>query len=135
MPTNDTDARALAYLARRLRAETYGARDWDEAGTYAVISRLAGQQLASVAERVIRHATDPEAKTPGAINRPFVPAAAEPGRPMPPKVDQACHTCGRELDGCICGERQTRPARADKCPPTEDWAKTRAALRGERSEG
>lgn len=73
MPTNDQDARALTYLARRLRTETHGARAWDEAGTYAVVAKYVGQHLAETVERITRHAADVEARTPAAIARPFVP--------------------------------------------------------------
>lgn len=96
MPLTDQDARALTYLARRLRTETYGACDWDEAGVWAIVSALVGQQLATSIERVTRHAADPQAKTPGAINRPFVPNAAEPERPRPPKPSEAVCGCGRK---------------------------------------
>jgi hypothetical protein len=78
MPTNDQDARALTYLAQRLRTETHGARDWDEAGTYTAVAKYVGQNLAETVERITRHAADPEARTPGAIARPFVPEAQPP---------------------------------------------------------
>ena len=86
----DQDARALTYLAGRLRAETPGAGRWDDAGTYAVIAGLVGQNLAVTIERVVRHAADKDAKTPGAIKRPFVPAAPESGTRYPAKADDSC---------------------------------------------
>lgn len=95
MPMNDQDARALTYLARRLRTETNGACEWDEAGVFSVVSSLIGQQLATSVERITRHAADPEAKTPGAINRPFVPDAQGPQRPREPKPEEAVCACGR----------------------------------------
>lgn len=51
---------------------------------------------------------------------------------MRPESD-ACDECGRHERSCTCPPAE-RPA-VDRCPPTEGWAKTRAALRGERSEG
>jgi hypothetical protein len=97
MPTDKRDAQALAYLARRLRAETRGCREWDDAGTYAKVSELIGQNLALAVERVLCHATDPEAKTPGAILRNFTPprpSTKDPDRFRPPKRDEACKVCG-----------------------------------------
>lgn len=96
MTTTDQDARALTYLARRLREETHGCREWDEIGTWAKVRELIGQNLALSMERVMCHATDPEAKTPGAILRPFVPAKPSERDPEPfrnPKADEACKTC------------------------------------------
>lgn len=95
MPVTDADARALTYLARRLRTETYGANDWDEAGVWTIVSGLIGQQLATSIERVARHAADPTAKTPGAINRPFIPAAPGPQAPRNPEAHKRCSICGK----------------------------------------
>lgn len=94
MPMTDQDARALTYLARRLRDETNGACGWDDNGTYAVVSKLTGQNLAMSIERVTRHAADPEAKTPGAIQRPFIPDAqpASSNRDNPP-AHERCSVC------------------------------------------
>lgn len=90
MPLNDQDARALTYLACRIRKETRGAREWDDAGTFAVISELIGQNLPLTIERVTRHAGDVDAKTPGAIKRPFVPAAPVAGPRFPAKSGEDC---------------------------------------------
>ena len=105
MPLTDQDARALTFLARRLRTETHGCREWDDAGTYAKIAELIGQNLALSIERVLCHATDPDAKTPGAIGRPFLPpkpsdqpkAAA---RPL--KRTEQCPRCGGRKGACGC---------------------------------
>ena len=78
--TNERDLRALAYLATRLRTETMGAGKWDDNGIWPILKKLEGQNLAVVIERVARHAADPEAKTPGAILRPFVPQAVVESR-------------------------------------------------------
>lgn len=96
MPTNDQDARALTYLARRLRTETQGAGQWDEAGTWTYVSKLIGANLAIAVERVTRHAADKEARTPAAIERPFVPdAQAAPSRPEPVPVHLRCRVCDK----------------------------------------
>jgi hypothetical protein len=95
MPTTDQDLRALTYLARRLRDETHGCAQWDEAGTFACLkTELAGQNLLIACQRVLGHATDPEAKTPGAIKRPFTPEPTHaPDRPRyDPRL--VCHICG-----------------------------------------
>jgi hypothetical protein len=97
MPTTDQDLRALTYLARRLRDETHGCAQWDEAGTFACLKdALAGQNLLISMQRVIGHATDPDAKTPGAIKRPFVPEPAKPVTPVE-RYDprHICHDCGK----------------------------------------
>lgn len=96
MPTTDRDLQALTYLATRLRDETHGCARWDDAGTFANLKdALGGQNLAISIQRVLGHATDPDAKTPGAIKRPFVPEVSkvEPPKPTydPRKV---CHVCG-----------------------------------------
>lgn len=133
MTTNDQDARALTYLARRLRTETSGAGDWDEAGTWAVISRLIGQNLAITIERVTRHAGDANAKTPGAITRPFTPDVPTTGAPRAPRRETQCNACGAELEHCECGYASSR--RPAPLPPevlAERVAAAKAALRGER---
>lgn len=101
MPLTDQDAQALTYLATRLRAETPGAGKWDDAGTYSVIAGLIGQSLAVTIERVVRHAADKDAKTPGAIKRPFVPDAPEAGSRYPAKAADSCAAHpGEWADNC-----------------------------------
>lgn len=101
MPTTERDAQALAYLASRLREETHGAGKWDMNGIHAVISKLVGQNLAITIERVTRHAADPEARTPGAIDRPFVPDAAKPRRELDvAPVHSRCQVCGLVEHDC-----------------------------------
>jgi hypothetical protein len=122
----DQDARALTHLARRLRTETHGCKDWDEAGTWAVVKALIGQNLALTIERVTRHAIDPEAKTPGAIKRPFLPPAAsevEPKRGNPKRGEDCKRHPGQWPDICA-GCRVDRAAAptdppADTLPPLE----------------
>lgn len=97
MPVNEQDVRALTYLAARIRLETHGAGKWDEAGVAAVIAKLCGQGLAQAVERVARHAGDRDARTPGAILRPFLPdAAAAPVQRFDP--DETCDVCGKQRD-------------------------------------
>jgi hypothetical protein len=117
----DQDARALTYLARRLRAETHGCREWDDAGTYAKVASLIGQNLAMTIERVLCHATDPEAKTPGAILRPFLtprPSEQPKARPTPPRKSEQCTRCGGMLPDCAC-KREHLAATYDDETPTE----------------
>lgn len=119
MPLTDQDARALTYLAGRLRAETPGAGRWDDAGTHSVIAGLIGQNLAVTIERVVRHAADKDAKTPGAINRPFVPEGATPAARYPAKADDSCashpgewaHTCRACAADRLAGETERPPRR------------------------
>ena len=127
MPTTDRDAQALTYLAKRLREETPGAGRWDEAGIWAQVSKLVGRNLASAVEQVTRHAADPEAKTPAAIHRPFVPEHT-PQRFHPPKRAEACLTCGYHLSACICGEHRTRPVEANEATTSAGIAACREAL-------
>lgn len=91
MTFTQRDAQALTYLATRLREDTRGCGKWDQNGTYAVLAELRGQSLAEVVHRVIGHAVDPEARTPGAIRRPFVPKRdTEPARRQPAKAGEDC---------------------------------------------
>jgi len=147
MTTTEQDARALTYLATRLRAETHKANAWDQAGTFAVISELIGQSLPLVTERVTRHASDPKAKTPGAIRRPFVPDAPKSEAYKPPKREEACpiHLAHYRDNcaGCMADRKATdahetppiRPAR----PASPEVAQrhiqaARAALRGSKED-
>jgi hypothetical protein len=100
MSTTERDARALTYLARRLREDTHGAGKWDEPGVWAEVSALIGQNLAIAIERVTRHAADPEAKTPGAIRRPYVPG------PPAPVMERNIAPVGSRCT--VCGEVETR---------------------------
>lgn len=92
MTVSKGDAQALTWIARRLREDTHGCGPWDAAGTYAVIAEHVGQNLAETVHRVIGHALDPEARTPGAIRRPFVPKRDDgpTGRVKPAKAGEDC---------------------------------------------
>ena len=59
MPVSDAAARALAFLASEVRAETYGAGDWDPPGTIANIEAVRSLTLAEVMGAVSRLAEDP----------------------------------------------------------------------------
>lgn len=119
MPMNDQDARALTYLARRLRAETQGAGQWDEAGTYTHVSKLVGSQLAIAVERITRHAADKDARTPAAIGRPFVPDAQQPSsRPEQIPNHLRCAVCYQPQARCEAvrsadDDHEFRPATTD----------------------
>lgn len=132
MPTTKRDIQALHYLAQRLRDETHGAGKWHDNGLIAVLAKLEGRNLADTIERVTRHAADKDARTPAAIERPFVPppSQSERGHRYPPKAADECRTHpgqGQWSDSCaIClgpkpvdeepGDRATRP---QQTPPTD----------------
>jgi len=135
--TTEQDARAIAYLAGRLRDETHGAAKWDQPGIWAIVSGLIGRNLAVTIEQVTRHAADPEAKTPGAILRPFTPEAPgrQPARP-PKRADECPHHPGQwsgSCGGCAVDAATGTPkppARHVKSTPPPEWHKARAAMRG-----
>ena len=116
MPTTKRDLAALHYLAQRLRAETYGAGEWHDNGLTAVLARLEGQQLALVIERVTRHAADPEARTPAAIERPFVPGPPQAAAARPPKAADACPVHPGGWRGSCSGCAADRLAPDDAAP-------------------
>ena len=136
--TNERDLRALAYLATRLRTETMGAGKWDDNGIWPILKKLEGQNLAVVIERVTRHAQDPEAKTPGAILRPFVPqAVVESRHPHPLRAgdpDECRIHAGQHRDHCsgcqadsLVGDSTPTPQR-QRTGPTEAWKVARQEL-------
>lgn len=138
MPTTKRDLQALQYLAQRIRQETLGAGPWHDNGLTAVLSRLEGHNLAITIERVTRHAADPEAKTPAAIERPFVPDAPTPPARQPAKAGsrEECRlhpgqwappSCGSCRADALAGDEPT-PPRRDK-PPAEVSQRGAAACR------
>lgn len=136
MPTTDQDARALTYLARRLRAETHGARAWDEAGTYTAVVKYVGQNLAETVERITRHAADPEARTPGAIARPFVPEAKPVSRRDDVPTHLRCSTCFKPRVDCervrfADDDHGFEPATADHKRGPEQMRQIVVAAKGE----
>jgi hypothetical protein len=134
MTTTTRDAQALTYLAVRLREDTYGCGKWDQNGTYAVISELVGMNLAETIRRVVGHALDPEARTPGAIKRPFVPAKAEdPKAPrFPAKAGEDCrwhkgehaHACRSCAADKLAGDQPT-PRPTTPAEPTPAYLEAR----------
>ena len=101
MPVTEQDARAIAYLAGRLREDTHGANRWDSPGIWAEVSPLIGQNLAVTIERVTRHAQDPDAKTPGAIRRPYVPGPPENRRELEHLApEDRCGICAKSHYDC-----------------------------------
>lgn len=84
------DVATLTYLARRLRKETYGCAQWDEAGTYSVIRGFVGHGYAETLHLVVGHSMDPKAQTPGAMKRPFVPKRDDGGLRQPAKAGEDC---------------------------------------------
>lgn len=113
MPTTERDIQALTYLAMRLRAETPGARTWDEPGTATVFAAMKGHNLAISVERVLKHATDPEARTPGAINRTFTPKRDQhPRGAFPPKSGEECADHVGQLPPPYCAVHANDDVRA-----------------------
>lgn len=111
MPTSDQQARAIAFLAAQCRP--IDAPAWQEAG---IVKQLTGdpRPLPDVILDAVATALDPEARTPGAIGkRPWRTRllAAPSLTARPPRADEACHTCGRYVDGCLCDEPSTTPLR------------------------
>ena len=134
MTTTTRDAQALTYLAVRIREDTHGCGKWDQNGTYAIIAELVGQNLGETIRRVVGHASDPEARTPGAIKRPFVPKQADdpkaPRFPAKPGEDcryhpgewaGSCRMCAADR---LAGDQPTaRPTTG--APPTAAYLEAR----------
>ena len=97
MPVTDQDARALAYLAARMRP--HGARRWDEAGIVAAIGKVKHLSLADVALAVTRAADDRTLETPAPIGnvRSTCWRERSTDRPAEHKPFVREHTCG------VCG--------------------------------
>lgn len=126
----ERDVSAMVHLVSRLRQETHGANIWDGAGIHAKVKELLGQNLEITLERVLRHAADPEAKTPGAIHRAFLPPAASEkpaqkrGNPHrheecprhPGQWPDTCAGCKNEPLGAEIAPADTLPKLADVNP-------------------
>jgi hypothetical protein len=127
----DQDARALTYLALRIRTETYGAGPWDEAGTYANIAKLVGRSLALTSESIVRHAADKGARTPGVLLGAYTPAPLEHedhARGNPKPGEDCPRHAGQWPDFCAGCKTDTIPAYYDP-EPGERVADPRAAAR------
>lgn len=127
MPVTDQDARALAYLATRIRP--YGARRWDEPGILAAIAKVKTLNLADVALAVVHAADDRSLETPAAIGNPKSPCWRErnPDRPAERKPyvpQQTCDICGFAKDDCEARWAEDHeftpvPAARDRALPKE----------------
>lgn len=144
MSTTKRDLQALQYLAQRLRDETHGAGKWHDNGLTSVLSKLEGHNLAITIERVTRHAADPEARTPAAIERPFVPEAQGPQPRFPAKAGRdECRThAGEHADNCracaadrLVGEPTPEPRPPlQSVPPPVTYLQARRNLRPEQGD-
>lgn len=100
---DDQELRAIQFLAERVRKATNGAAPWDSAGLAANLRKLATRNLHMTIEHVLRHAADPDAKTPGVLLGAYTPAApTSGGRPQPPRKHEQCTRCGGMLPDCAC---------------------------------
>lgn len=106
MSIDDQELRAIQFLAERIRKNTPGAGLWDSAGFAANLRKLAGRNLHMTVEHVIRHAADPNAKTPGVLLGAYTPEApSSAGKPHPPKAKDQCRRCGLPKP-CACEREQ-----------------------------
>lgn len=112
MSATDQDVRALEHLAHRLREDTTGCGKWDAHGTHVVFAReLKGMTLAIAMELVVAHATDPDAKTPAAITRPFKPEVTVT---IPPP--EMCRDHPDEVAPPVCRIHKQANVRAERDP-------------------
>ncbi|RNL66268.1 hypothetical protein EFK50_01175 [Nocardioides marmoriginsengisoli] len=121
MAVNDRDISALVHLACRIREDTYGCGTWDRQGIHTVFTReLTGMHLMTAIEIVVAHASDPDAKTPAAITRPFLPKPAT----TVPKDPTRCRDHPDELAEPYCRVHKTEYAvgygEHDGPPPDPD---------------
>lgn len=138
MSVIDRDLAAFAYIVRRIREETAGANEWDEAGVYAKVAELKGRHFWTSLEQVMRHAADPTAKTPGAIHRTFLPDKPAPQHWTPTKKGEECrkhagqyrNSCGGCASEAQAADREeTAVASAEPLmPQSAAKASARAAL-------
>lgn len=117
MATTTEQQRAVAYLARAIRASTPGAPNFDEPGVMAALARVQHLNLAMVTMAAIRCAADPSIKTPAMIGDPsstvYVERVGpERARRHVARVD-ACRRCGRELTGDCCDNPSDRVTPGD----------------------
>lgn len=128
---DERDASALHYLATRIRQETSGAGPWDAPGLASVLGKLKGRSLAMTAEHIIRHASDPKAKSPGVLLGSFTPAAVTVPTSTVPKREEACRRCGGFKGACPCSRVESFGDDTDPVTPlskTEAIRAARAAL-------
>lgn len=140
MSIDDQELRALHFLALRVRRATSGAGPWDADGLMTNLRKIADRNLHLTVEHVLRHAADPNAKTPGVIVGSFTPEApkATPKLHPPKKADECRHHPG-QYPPPYCGPCATegRAWGDDQATPTSpadreaSLAACREALRGE----
>lgn len=112
-----TEIRRLAHAINALRP------DWPISSLTTFIEKTdlrrqpyrdAAVKLAWVAVDIKPDGT-PASETPkrvleaGPWHRAALIESPNSGRPQPPKREEACRTCGRHLDACICDEVRVNP--------------------------
>lgn len=102
MSIDDQELRAIHFLALRVRKVTAGAGPWDADGLMSNLRKIADRNLHMTIEHVLRHAADPNAKTPGVLAGSYTPVAPTPTRrTSPPKRAEECRThIGQYADNC-----------------------------------
>ena len=125
---NETEADRIAAAANALRP------DWPVASLRTLLRRpdLMRRPRRDVAVALTWVACDSTTKTPARVIEagPWWKAATietTESAPAAPKPHEACTTCGRHRDRCLCDEPTQRK---DRRPPTDTFRAARAALRG-----
>lgn len=100
MTVNETQQRAIAFLARSCRPQ--GSRPWDEVGILSNLAKVADRPLGDVVLAVIRAASDPNVNTPGVIPTAGPHWAEGSYKPPVPVADRVarqdlCSVCLRPL--------------------------------------
>lgn len=119
MSATDADVRALEHLAARIRQDTHGCAPWDRQGIHVIFQReLVGMHLLTALEIVVGHASDPDAKTPAAISRPFTPKPPARGSRGGPskKTDECPEHPGQPKQPYCGGHRADELASRDEEP-------------------
>lgn len=135
MSIDEQELRAIAYLAIRVRKATFGCAPWDELGLMANLRKIQNRNLHLTIEHVMRHAADPNAKSPGVLAGSFTPEAPKAERYTPPKKHQECKIHPGQWASSCGGCRSTELAGdgPDK-PPAKSTGGVRAtaAFKAER---
>lgn len=109
----DLDLSAIAHLVTATRA-AHKLAAWDRHGIDQVLASLKHLDVHELATRALGHARDPEARTPGAIRRPFTPIAPPETGIRNPRAGEACAICQRWPHQCVCtddNDKRTGPSR------------------------
>lgn len=121
---NRHEAEKVAAAVHELR------HDWPVASILTVLARppLCHRPWRAVAVALTWVACEYGTHTPARVLEagPWWVAANVDGglAPRDPHYHEACRTCGRRLQSCICGEKRTKPE-----PPAEDQKTASAAAR------